>query len=121
MSVTILHPAYAARLRTAASPGPWAASETTFENGAILIEDAHGEIIGWATDASGHTAEAVRPDRRHPEQIRQNAQRFALVPDMVERLRAMARLEQGNPIAWTDVAENAAAARDLLARIGERP
>ena len=47
-----------------ASPGPWAASETGFSNGAMLIEDANGEIVGWATDAAGHTTEACRADRR---------------------------------------------------------
>lgn len=73
-----------------ASPGPWdAISEASECNGAVLIVDAHNEIIGWATDKAGHTTERCLPDRRHRDAILANAVRIAAVPEMLDLLRAV--------------------------------
>ncbi len=69
-----------------ASPGPWRAEPSLFGHGAAYIEDADGEIIGWATDAAGHTTEETPPDRRSPQQTMLNAYMMALAPQAIAAL-----------------------------------
>ena len=120
----IIRPALAA-----ASPDPWAPSDSIcLPSGAILIEDANGEIIGWATDAAGHTTEEVFPDRRHPDQIVQNAVRLALAPEMLACIRlvaravpsTIARLQRAGQLAHVELEAAGEAALDILRRVGER-
>lgn len=84
MSTTLFRPGDVTGHWFSSSPGPWRINDAQcYLAGAVLIEDAAGEIIGWATDAGGRTTEAFRPDRRHPDQIRQNALRFAAAPELL--------------------------------------
>jgi hypothetical protein len=65
------------------SPGAWSSHPLrSVSNGAIIIEDGAGEIIGWATDCAGKTTEDGPPDRRDPRQIAMNAMLFQLAPEM---------------------------------------
>ena len=102
-----------------ASPGPWAATETGFCNGALLIEDANGEIIGWATDAAGHTTESCRADRRSAAQVRQNARRMAEAPAALDLVRVLARLRPIALAAYPDLSQAQTDAVALLQRLGE--
>ena len=105
--------------RAAASEGPWQDSDPGFRNGAVLIEDAQGEIIGWATDAAGHTNESVAPDRRSRAQIKQNAARMALAPELLRCVQAAARLELGDVLDIATVLAVGVQARALLRRLGD--
>ena len=72
------------------SPRPWSAHPfQATGSGAVVIEDGDGEIIGWATDAAGHTTEDCPPDRRDPAQTLANARLFVLAPVMLVALRQM--------------------------------
>jgi hypothetical protein len=113
----------------AASPDPWAPSDAVATpSGAILIEDANGEIIGWATDAAGHTTEDVYPDRRHPDQILQNAVRLALAPELLACVRliaravplTVARMQRVGANPHAELLAAGDAATSLLRRVGER-
>ena len=124
MSISLFRPPLAA-----ASPDPWAPADSIcLPSGAILIEDANGEIIGWATDAAGHTTEEVFPDRRHPDQIVQNAVRLALAPEMLSCIRliaravplTVARLDRANLEPHAELVAAGEAALDILRRVGER-
>ena len=119
MSTTLFH-SRGPRLDVALSAGPWTPSETPFRSAAVLIQDADGEIIGWATDAAGHTTESVAPDRRHPAQIMRNAETMALAHELLNCVRAAARLEAGDIMDFASVLAVGVHARALLRRLGER-
>lgn len=61
--------------------------------GAIPIEDAHGNIIGWATDHAGHTTEQVHPEGLTPAEIETNARLFAEAWEMRGIIGAIAAIE----------------------------
>lgn len=69
-----------------ASPGPWRAEPSLFAHGAAYIDDANGELLGWATDTAGHTTEDTPPDRRDPRQTLLNAHVMALAPQAIAAL-----------------------------------
>jgi hypothetical protein len=74
------------------SPGPWEALTPT-PCGAVPIVDLCGAVIGWATDAIGHTDETVMPCGRDPAQIATNARAMAAAWDMLTLISTFAELE----------------------------
>ena len=97
---------------TPASPGPWRLRRSGHANGSVIIEDANREIIGWVTDAAGHTTEAGLPDRRTPAATFANAIEIMLAPRMAAVCALLARSE---PISMADIAEARSIARGLIA------
>lgn len=73
----------------AASDGPWFACATSYRSGAVYLDDAHGDLIGWATDRAGHTTENVPPDRRSRAETLRNGHRMAMAPQMLDALKAL--------------------------------
>lgn len=70
---------------------PWRAEvEAQFQNGAVLIIDADGNPIAWATDAGGCVDQDRPPIRRSRQDIARNAQLLAAAPEMFRVLRMVA-------------------------------
>ena len=64
--------------------GPWTAlADMPTPCGAVVIEDANGRIIGWATDAAGHTTEPTPADGRTHAGIALNARVLAEAYEML--------------------------------------
>lgn len=72
------------------SRGPWHTHPPMSRCQAVLIVDADNEIIGWATDAAGHTTEDVAPDRRSRGRIEANAALMASAASMHQVVKALA-------------------------------
>ena len=86
-------------------PGPWEAlAEQPTPSGAVIIQDAHGTILGWATDTAGHTSEEVMPEGRTPQAIALNAR---IMAEAREMLIIVGRI--GNGTSDADISRRAVA------------
>jgi hypothetical protein len=92
----------------APSRGPFTANVgSPTESGAILLEDADGLIVGWATDIAGHTSEVVYPEGRSPRHIAVNARLFAEAWEMLAVMGLIAMLEPIVTLALTASGQSA--------------
>ncbi len=112
------------------SPGPWEAlADQPNPSGAILIQDADGQIVGWATDHAGHTTEWAPPDGRSPAEIAANARLMgaaaetALVCELLSNTMPLLEsvLARAGAALPPDLGLAASIARSVLARRAEAP
>jgi len=71
--------------RTAQQPEQWSVSDPTGANpaGAVLVLDANGEAVAWATSDTGQTDWHTAPGTRPAQQVMRNAHMIAAAPEML--------------------------------------
>lgn len=71
---------------------PWSVADPTGANpaGAVLVLDANGDAVAWATTDTGQTDWHTAPGTRPAQQVMRNAHLIAAAPEMLAIVRQLA-------------------------------